>query len=151
MYMIMFVLDNPEQLDDVLDAWQGAGVSGVTYLESSGFHRRQAHILGARFVVTLPALVERIENGSYTLLSVVSDMETVQACCRATEGVLGNLDEPNTGVLVAWEVAFAKGFDTRRHGGALQKGNEHHELHNGRKAQNHVSGHRFLLENYQSG
>lgn len=144
MYMIMFVLDDPNQLDEVLTAWRETGVSGVTFVESSGFHRRLRHLPGARYVLTMPEFVERIEQSSYTLFSVVPDREMVQACCHATEEVVGNLDEPNTGVLVAWEVAFAKGFDTRRHAAAAPAGSEGHELHNDRPTQSHVSGHRSL-------
>jgi hypothetical protein len=113
MYMVMFVLDNPEQLDEVLAAWRSIGVSGITILESSGFHRHQAHLLGARFVPTLPELSERIAQGSYTLFSAVSTVQMVEQCLDATEQVVGNLQEPNTGVILAWPLAFARGLEKR--------------------------------------
>lgn len=56
MYTIMFVLDDPSQLDAVLAAWRAIGVTGITIVESSGFHRRQAHLLGARYIPLLPEL-----------------------------------------------------------------------------------------------
>jgi hypothetical protein len=109
MYLIMFVLDNPEHLDEVLAAWQTVGVSDITMIESSGFHRRQAHVLGARYAPTLPKLLERIEQGSYTLFSTAATAELVEQCLDATEQVVGSLQEPNTGVIVAWPVAFVRG------------------------------------------
>lgn len=115
MYMIMFVLDNTDQLDEVLGAWEAVGVSGITFMESSGFHRRMAHLLGARYVFTLPELVDRVEKGSYTLFAVVPDLQIAQQCCTATEQVVGNLDDPNTGVIAAWEIAFGKGIAKRGH------------------------------------
>lgn len=109
MYMIMFVLDNPNQLDEVLDAWRRVGVRGATIMESTGLHRRQLHILGARYLPGLPQLVERVEEGHYTVIGVVPDAQTVQACLAATEDVVGDLAGPNTGILVSWQVDFAKG------------------------------------------
>lgn len=110
MYMIMFVLDNPNQLDEVLDAWHAIGVSGITVMESTGFHRRQAYVLGTRYVAGGSDLVEQIEEGHYTLFAVVSDAESVQKCLDATERNVGDLDGPNTGILVSWEVGVTKGI-----------------------------------------
>ena len=39
MLQLMFVLDNPSLLNDVLEAWTSAGVKGITILESTGVHR----------------------------------------------------------------------------------------------------------------
>ena len=36
MYMVMFILDDPDRLDAVLDAWAKIGVSGTTIVESAG-------------------------------------------------------------------------------------------------------------------
>jgi len=36
MYMIMFVLDNPERLSEILKAWEGIGIRGATIVESTG-------------------------------------------------------------------------------------------------------------------
>lgn len=41
MYMLMFILDDPNYLDEVLDAWEEVGVSGVTIVESTGMARIQ--------------------------------------------------------------------------------------------------------------
>jgi nitrogen regulatory protein PII len=110
----MFVLDNPELLDDVLAAWQTLGVSGITIMESSGFHRRQAHLLGARFASTLPELSERIAQSSYTLFAAVATDELVEHCFDAAETVVGNLHEPNTGVILAWPLTLARGLEKRQ-------------------------------------
>jgi hypothetical protein len=37
--MILLVLDNREQCPSVLDAWEAAGASGITILESTGLGR----------------------------------------------------------------------------------------------------------------
>ncbi len=104
MYMIWMVLDDPEKLDDLLPAWEEAGVGGVTVIESSGMHRRLRRV-PMRYLYGS----DRTESGNLTLLALVPDEATVQACLEATERITGNLDEPNTGVFAAWPLAVVKG------------------------------------------
>ncbi|MGQ9554810.1 MAG: hypothetical protein ACUVWR_11925 [Anaerolineae bacterium] len=108
MYMVMFVLDNPDRLYDVLAAWRKAGIGGATIMESTGIHRLQRCArIHARF--DFAHLAEGCELGHYTLLAIVKDEATVQACLRACESIVGDLDEPNTGVLAAWPLSLVKG------------------------------------------
>jgi nitrogen regulatory protein P-II 1 len=111
-FVVMLVLDQQELLPRVLDAWQEAGVRGATVLESTGMHRiRQCRLrLHARF--DLAHIADECMESHYTLFAVVEDMALVEACLAATEGVTGDLSQPNTGVFVAWPVAFAKGVST---------------------------------------
>lgn len=41
MQMIMFVLDNPNLLDEVLNAWNAVGMSGITVMETSPDRERK--------------------------------------------------------------------------------------------------------------
>ena len=110
MQMIMFVLDDPNQLDAVLDAWHAVGVSGVTIVESIGsFRHRQARQVHGRYLFGLPGLRECTEQCQYVLFAMVPDSQTVATCLEAAEEVVGDLMEPNTGVLAAWELSLAKG------------------------------------------
>lgn len=109
MQMVMFVLDNPEQLDEVLSAWRSVGMSGVTIIESTGFHRRQAQKLAAQQINVPVSLSERVEKGHYTLFAVVPDVEAAQECLYATESVVGDLDAQSTGVFVTWATTLTKG------------------------------------------
>lgn len=109
MQMVMFVLDNPDQLDEVLIAWRAVGMSGVTIIESTGFHRRQAQKLVAQQSTVPATRSERIEMGHYTLFAVVPDVEAAQECLYATESVVGDLDAQSTGVFVTWETTLTKG------------------------------------------
>lgn len=111
MYMIMLVIDNPELLDEVLDAWQNAGVDGATIIESSGLHRRRATTVGARYTFGFPRVVERVEQGHYTLFVAVEDQEMVQPCLDAAEDVIGDLDQPQTGFFAAWPLYASKGSE----------------------------------------
>ena len=110
MYMVMLVLDVPDRLDAVLDAWHAAGVSGATIAETTGVHRRRAR----RSHVAAPYAIGGHgpmgqEQGNYTLWTIVPDEATLQRCLAEAEKVVGDLNGPNTGVLAAWPLAFVKG------------------------------------------
>lgn len=110
MYMLMLVLDDPNHLDEVLDAWHAVGVSGVTFMESSGINRRRmARQVGALFMEGINRLIGSEEENHFTLLVIVPDEATVQICLEAAEAVIGDLGNPNTGVLAAWPLSFVKG------------------------------------------
>jgi hypothetical protein len=106
MYMILFVLDDPDRLDEVLDAWGKAGISGVTVVESTGIHRLRRQLPPMRYVFQQSSMVE---EGHYTLISIVPGEAAVQACLQATESLIGNLFQPNTGVFAAWPLSLVKG------------------------------------------
>ncbi len=109
MHMILFVLNDPDKLDELLDAWHQAGIQGATILESTGIYRRRPHLVAARYAFGFSSLVENQSKGHYTLLTIVPDEALIQRCLEATEAIVGDLGQPNTGVLAAWPLAFTKG------------------------------------------
>jgi hypothetical protein len=110
MQMLMFVLDDPDKLDAVLDAWAKEGVSGATIIESSGlYRRRRQQPVGARFAFGMARGVTRLDRGHYTLFVIVPNTAMVDACLRAAESIVGDLNGPDTGVLAAWELTTVKG------------------------------------------
>jgi len=117
MYMVMFVLDDPDRLDAILEAWEAIGVSGVTIAETTGINRRrvQKKRIPARY-----AFGQFVEGGTEnhcTLFTIVSDETVVEKCLAAAEGIVGDLDGPDTGVLAAWPLTRVKGVPTRPQGG----------------------------------
>lgn len=114
MYMVMCVLDNCDLLDALLDAWEAAGVSGVTIFDSTGVQRRRAR--RKRIPMHLPLVQGPFHclEDHYTLLSVVENEDLVSKCIEATEKVLGDLTNPNTGILAAWPLAVVQGLPKKR-------------------------------------
>jgi len=106
----MFVLDNSDLLDDVLDAWNAIGVGGATIVETTGLHRRQREKpVGARYAFGMGMGTRSVEVGHHTLFVIVPDEKTVHALIAAIESIVGDLSEPNTGVLAAWPLPIVKG------------------------------------------
>ena len=111
-YWVVFVLDDPDQTRDVLDAWEAAGVPGVTILDSSGLGRvRRAGIRDdVPLMPSLSDLFRRQEDLHRTLFSVVEDQSQVDAMVQATEAVVGELDRAHTGLLFVVPVGQVYGL-----------------------------------------
>lgn len=118
MYAMLFVLDDPDRLDEVLTAWNDIGVRGVTIMESTGWQRRriQQSMLGARFDFASLVGGVRLEN-HMTLFVVVENRTIVQNALETAEAIVGDLDEPHTGILVAWPIDIIKGLPTEEETG----------------------------------
>lgn len=113
MYMIMFVLDDINHLDDVLTSWSDIGITGATILESSGLHRKLQKKIPMRYTYD-NSLME--ETGNLTLFVMVENETDVHSCLKAIENIVGDLDQPNTGVFSSWPVTMMKGIPSSQKG-----------------------------------
>lgn len=110
MYLMTMVLDNSSQLNDVLQAWIDSGVRGITILESTGVNR----VLPRDHAEPMFAGFSRIFGsgrvGHNTLLAVVESMTVIETAVAATEKVVGNLNDPHTGVVFVTPVVKTWGI-----------------------------------------
>jgi len=113
MYLILFVLDNPDKLEDLLDAWEETGTGGATVLSSTGMHRLNAGVIrdDIPLIPGLDDFYKRVEDYHRTLFTIVKDDEMINKIVDATQSVVGNLNEPNTGILVVLPAAQVYGLE----------------------------------------
>lgn len=113
MFLIIFVLHDPELMEEVLNAWERAGVGGVTILHSSGLGRTRKGMLRDDLPMfpTLESLEQHAEEYSRTLFSVVPDQATIDRLVAATQKITGDLSLPDTGLLVVLPVSQAYGLN----------------------------------------
>ena len=113
MFMIICVVHNPEKCQPLLDAWESVGVSGVTVIHSTGLGRMR----GSGWMDDIPlfpsleALSEHEEYFSRTLFTVVESEANVDRLVKATESVVGDLTQPETGFLVVLPVMRVYGLN----------------------------------------
>ncbi|HSO26905.1 MAG TPA: hypothetical protein VLS48_02465, partial [Anaerolineales bacterium] len=87
--MVLFVLDDPAYLDDILAAWEAIGVSGVTIIESTGINRRRrAQAVGSTFMAGINRLMSSQEESHYTLMTIVKGEHVVGQCLQAAEQIV---------------------------------------------------------------
>ncbi|HEU0295525.1 MAG TPA: hypothetical protein VFR47_22490 [Anaerolineales bacterium] len=117
MYLILLVVDNPDQLEDLLIAWEEAGVPSATVLFSTGMGRIRK-LSGWRddmpLIPSLRDFYEAPENLNRTIFATADDEAQVDAVVAATQKVLGDLHEPDTGLLLILPVARAYGVNRRK-------------------------------------
>jgi nitrogen regulatory protein PII len=116
MFLILFVLNDPERLDDLLTAWEGTGVSGATIFRSSGLGRirMKAGLWDdVPLIPSLEALYQRDEDFNRTLFTVVPDQAMVERVVQVTQQVVGDLSKPHSGLLVVLPVAQAYGLEKK--------------------------------------
>jgi nitrogen regulatory protein PII len=115
--LIVFVVDNPEKTDDVVDAWMALGVPGVTIFDSSGIGRETSKRDLLDSMPLMPSLSSLLrtsrEAPHCTLFAVVSDNFNMDALAQATQKITGEFDEPNTGIL--FTVPISRVWETASH------------------------------------
>jgi hypothetical protein len=113
MYLILFVLDDPDKLEDLLNAWEQAGTGGATVLVSTGLNRMLNS--GMRDDIPLmPGLddfYKRVEDYHRTLFTIVNDDTVLKNVVEATKRVVGDLNMPNTGILVVMPTIQVYGLE----------------------------------------
>jgi hypothetical protein len=117
MKLVMFVLHDATKLHDLLAAWREAGAGGATVLLSTGMGRLQ---LGAGLREDLPLMpspsdfYSHEEELSRTIFTLVPDQATVDRLVAATHRLVGDLDQPDTGLLAVLPVEQAAGLNKKR-------------------------------------
>ena len=111
-HMVIFVMNHPDECGTLLEAWEAAGVTGITILESSGLG--QLHGRAARDDIPLMPSLHDIfktkETRHRTLFSVVDSEEQVDALLKVTQEVVGDLDCDDTGFLFVLPVSRVYGM-----------------------------------------
>ena len=111
-FLVVFVIDDVDQCQDVLDVWEKAGARGITILESTGLGRMRR--TGIRddlpLIPSLSDLFKSSEERHRTLFTVVDAQAKVDAVVQATESVVGDLFQGNTGFLFVVPVSQVYGM-----------------------------------------
>ena len=112
MKMILFVLNDPAKVLDLLNAWKVAGASGATVFFSTGMGRIHQSAALRDDLPLMPSLsdfVDRDEKLSRTIFIIIRD-ELVGQIISATEKIVGDLNKPGNGILVVLPVDSVHGL-----------------------------------------
>jgi len=118
MFFVLYVLHDETRLSELLEAWDGEGVGGITVLPSTGMGRIGKFAALREDMPLIPSLSallsEHDELLNRTLFTIVSDQAMVDRLVKATERVVGPLEEHNTGILAVLPVAQVYGLQKER-------------------------------------
>jgi nitrogen regulatory protein PII len=114
MLMVLLVLNDSDKLRDVLEAWESAGVPGVTVLHSTGLGKlRQDSGLwdDLPLLPNIEDFFEREELHSRTIFSVVPNEDMADRLVQLTQKLIGDFNQPETGLLVVLPLVKVYGLD----------------------------------------
>ncbi|MCZ7570300.1 MAG: hypothetical protein M5U01_17180 [Ardenticatenaceae bacterium] len=112
---ILFVLNNPSRLTDLLAAWADAGVNGATVLESTGLARSLGYLQeDAPLFPSVASLTQAHKTHQRVIFAVVDERVDADDLLARTEAVVGDLESPHTGIFAVMPVIMVKGL--RKHG-----------------------------------
>lgn len=115
MKLLVFILNQEEYLEKVVEAYIEAGAGGATILDSEGMGRFLA------YEVPLFADFKEFLKGNRpynkTIFSVIKDDRVLEKLKRLIDEVVGGLDNPGTGIMFTVPVDWISG--TNREGGEM--------------------------------
>lgn len=108
MKLLVFVLNVPEKLEDVLAAYVECGVNGATVIDSVGM----GHFL-ARTMPIFAGFHDHLRAArthNKTIVSVIENDETVPRLAGLLEGICGPFDGNGSGILFTVPVENVRGL-----------------------------------------
>jgi hypothetical protein len=112
-YMVMYILDDPVLMEDLIETWVAGGIRGATIIESTGMYRLQRKLIPTQYLFSSNKTGEK---DNITIMAIVKDQATAEKCLEITESIVGDLDHPNTGIFAAWPLGIVKGLHARGSG-----------------------------------
>ena len=112
-FLVIAVIDNIAKCSSILNAWEATGARGITILESTGLGRIRKDINLRDDLPLMPSLrnlLQTREEHHRTLFTVVYNEAMIDRIFEATESVLGDLNEPNKGIIFALPVVRVLGI-----------------------------------------
>jgi nitrogen regulatory protein P-II 1 len=115
-YLVVLIVDDIDDCAAVLDAWEAAGVFGITIFASTGLGRvRRAGLRDdLPLMPSLQDLFSGEEEQNRTLISVVDSQEMVDKIVAIAQDITGDLEKPHTGFLFVVPVIQAYGMGKHR-------------------------------------
>ena len=111
-FMVMMVINDLDNSTPILEAWEATGVGGITILESSGLGRMR-NATRWEDLPLMPSLSDFLkipEHRHRTIFTVVDSEERVDQLIKATEKIVGDMEQPDNGVIFVLPVLRAHGL-----------------------------------------
>ncbi len=108
MKLLVFILNNEEYLEEVLEAYIEAGVTGATIIDSEGMGRFLT------YEVPLFAGFKEFMKGNKpynkTIISVIRNEATIKKIKTLLDKIVGDLENPGTGIMFTLPVDWSAGL-----------------------------------------
>ena len=109
MKLLVLILDDVEKLETLLCALSEAKISGATIVESAGMARSLYHMEDGAFLGSLRLFLNPDREENRMIFMVLND-EQIQTVKAVIKDVIGDLSEPNTGILFTLPIDSVDGL-----------------------------------------
>lgn len=107
--MAVLILNKTELLDELLLELTNAGVDSATVLNSVGMAQQLSKVEETRILSTLRPLLISDHSENKMIFSIVNESQ-IETIRKVVTEVIGDLSEPDTGVLFAVPTIFTAGL-----------------------------------------
>lgn len=114
MFFILFVMHNPDLLEELIEEWEKVGVNRATVMFSTGMRRlRQEEGLrdDIPLMPSLESFYQMSQTFSRTIFTTAKDESMIENILAATQRVVGDLRDHETGVFLVLPVFQAYGLE----------------------------------------
>lgn len=113
MQMLIFVLNNIDLLEDVLSELNKEGIHGATVIDSTGMGRvlYNSNNENVPLFGSLKMILNNHRPFNKTIFTVLKDNE-VKTAINAIKNIVGDLSQPDAGILFSLPVNFVEGITT---------------------------------------
>lgn len=108
MKLLVFVLNQEELLEQVLEAYAEAGVEGATILDSEGMGRFLTYEVP--LFADFKSFMKGNKPYNKTIISVLREESAMDRLMPLLDEITGGLDEPGTGIIFTLPVDYARGL-----------------------------------------
>ncbi len=108
MTLFVFICNNPEKLEEILEGYLEVGITGATIIDSLGM----GHILATQVPIFagFQSLFSAASAYNKTILSVIKEPEKVEAAFDIIEEICGPLGSPGVGIAFTIPVDEVRGL-----------------------------------------
>jgi nitrogen regulatory protein PII len=110
--MIILITTQVENGMKIAEAWEEAGASGVTIIESYGLHRlrERGRSMELPLFVSLASVLRQTEQTNQTILTVVEE-DLVEQIVDAACEIIGDINNPDSGIAFVLDVERTFGLN----------------------------------------
>lgn len=109
MRLLVAIINDEDKVLDILDRFLSIGVQGATVIESRGM----AHLMADHVPFFARFAEMGVRESNRTILVLLKEESILQKVLSAIELVVGDLENPDTGVVFTVPIDFCKGIEKR--------------------------------------
>lgn len=107
--MLILILNKTELLNDLLLAFNDAGIKAATVLNSVGMAQQLAKLEEDRILATIRPFLASDHSENKLIFTIISE-DKIPLARQTVQETIGDLSNPDTGILFAIPTIFADGI-----------------------------------------